>query len=347
MNEEFYIFPDTSFKTNYCYVYVEKDNKKNIDIETELKNLKNKWDEAIENIIKKIPDFENDYRLITLPFTMLEDIGLGKFKKSLFEKNKQRFNKCFPKPYILNFLIKILGKNTLLIHFLDFIFGRTANKLRKFCVKAINSDEIIEKIDRALSEKKYHKNSLILVKSLERWKKDLQEKQGENFQILCRDLAWDILTEHVWLEGMAETRNWESIYEREKDINQRLMASYRDRRQTEENLSWSRLLAKHRYEKPKTLREFKIQEKLFNSKCELLDPNLIEFVLTGYQGKKVIVITCDGNKMRKRLDSHIKGIKYINKELQKEIITFNPGYLIILKIDNPSEIKIINIKELL
>lgn len=294
MNDEFYIFPDTSFKSHYCYV--KKDDKNDIEIEKELKDLRDKWDKAIENIIKKLPNFENDYHIKTSPFSMLEDCGLGRLKQSLFEENKQSFNKCFPKPYILNFFIKILGKNTRLIQFLDFIFGRTAKKLRKFCAKAINTDEIIEKIDSALSEKKYHKNSLSLVKNLERWEKDLQEKQGENFQNLCRDLAWDIFTEHVWLEGMDETRNWEIIWEREQDINMRLMGSYRYKGQTEENLSWSRLLAKHDEEKPKTEREFRTKMKLYKSKRELLDPNLIESACTGYRGKKVIVIACDADK---------------------------------------------------
>ncbi len=348
MNDEFYIFPDTSFKSRYCYFYVKKDNKNDIEIKKELESLRDKWDKAIENIIKKLPDFENEYDIITLPFSMLEDIGLGTLKQSLFEKNKRSFKKCFLKPRILNFFIKILGKTRLLIHFLDFfIFSRTMKKLIKFCEKTINTDEILEEIKKALSKKKYHENSLILVKNLERWKKYLQEKQGENFQILCRDLAWDILTGHLWFEGMIDTRNWKTIYEREKYINLRLIASYRYRRQTEENLSWSRLLAKHNDEMPKTEIEFRTKMKLFKSKSELLDPNLIESVCTGHRGKKVIVITCDADKMRERLEAHIKGIKYINKELQKEVISFNPGYLIILKRDNPSEIKVINIKELL
>lgn len=319
MNTKYLLCLDSSFKSNSCYP-----TKKKSDIESHFSNL-------VQNIEKKLPGFEDDYEFIESPFSFLEYIGGGQIINELSENKKDELERCFALPTGLKEAMINASNDEQLAKVVDDFLLSNYHRLIYFFMCNIDPILLSLKTDTKLERFPVHENVIELEKRLREWRTCLSTngRNSQIFYLLCIHFAWHMMVSHKWSDEEDLNRN----------LLHRLIAFYVASKQCEYNLPGAALFAA-------------LKKIILFPKCEqLLDSSLIDYVCRGYfdvqlnKWMPVIVVTSD-LKQKDRLREYISGANYTNAVLNRNIITFVPGYLVLVG-ENGSleEIEVIDISQ--
>ena len=332
--------------------------------EADKEDTEKKWNWLVSEVIQLIPGFEGDHKIIDSPIANLELIGLGSFIKNLSQQEKDRIQGYFPNPEAFLYMMRGFRgmpidpvKENKCIEFLSREISVVADALKYLMYHSLDRKELIEK--STAWQKKYscHRHASIISRELEAWERALEEgDKGLAFEILVRNLAWNILMRHEWvMDASKGSDDFKEVCQYEKDIVLRLIYFYLMQMEDGANLSGAYLFSRLERlggmsgKSCESKKEWDYRPSLFKKDKELLDSDLSEFLVTGYvqdkQRHPLVVITCDRKKQKERLQAIIRGVKFVNKTLGDldsrggfdykipDLISINPGILIVVDQD--------------